>query len=286
MRTLLTLLAAGGAAAGCADKGADSADTGPTEGALRALTYNVHGLPPELTGDDTAGRMAQIAPLLDGFDVVGLQEDFDDANHDTLAAGSHHATQVRFAEALEDRFYGPGLAVFADFAELDHRHEHYDACYGTIDGAGDCLASKGFQVVRLRLGGGLELDVYNTHLEAGGGGEDDAARAVHVDQLLAALSGWSDGRAVLFLGDTNLHEDDPDDAPLLERLLADGGLTDSCEAVGCDDPGRIDRLLFRSSDELSISATAWAVEPAFVDEAGVDLSDHEALSADFTWAAR
>jgi len=104
VRLLLTILAAGGAAPACAEKGADSADTGPTEGALRALTYNVHGLPPELTGDDTAARMAQIAPLLDGFDVVGLQEDFDDDNHATLAASSRHLSQVRFAEALEDRF--------------------------------------------------------------------------------------------------------------------------------------------------------------------------------------
>ena len=70
----------------------------PAEGELSFLTYNVHGLPPQITGDDTAARMVEIGPLLRPFDVVGLQEDFDDVNHGTLAAASDHLVQRRFAD--------------------------------------------------------------------------------------------------------------------------------------------------------------------------------------------
>ena len=44
------------------------------------LTYNIHGLPPEVTGDDTTGRIEQITPLLSDYDVVGLQEDWIEEN--------------------------------------------------------------------------------------------------------------------------------------------------------------------------------------------------------------
>lgn len=257
----------------------------PQSGELSFLSYNVHGLPPEITGDDTTGRIEQIGPLLDAFDIVGLQEDFIDENHALLAEASDHQTQRRFAEVVnEERIYGSGLAVFGILEELDYHHVHYETCHGVLDAASDCLASKGFQAVRLRLGEGASVDVYNTHLEAGGSGEDNAARAVHVDQLLDALGGWSAERSVVFLGDTNLHASDPDDAPELERLLGEGGLTDSCEAVSCAEPDHIDRILFRDGEGVRWEAQAWANEPGFDDDEGVDLSDHPPISALLSWS--
>jgi endonuclease/exonuclease/phosphatase family metal-dependent hydrolase len=259
-----------------------------TSGGFVAATYNVHGLPPEITGDDTAARMAQIAPRLDRWDVIGLQEDFDDDNHDTLAAGVDYASEVRFDELVEsDRFYGPGLATFARFPEQDRLQEHFEACYGTLDNASDCLASKGFQALRLELAeGGATVDLYDSHLEAGGGDEDNAARETQVDQLIAAMNGWSAGRAVIFLGDTNLHEDDPADLPVIERWLEEAGLTDACGAVDCEGPGDIDRIFFRSGDEVSLEVLGWADEGAdFVDDRGEPLSDHDPISAQIAWSS-
>jgi hypothetical protein len=34
---------------------------------------------------------------------------------------------------------------------------------------------------------------------------------------------------------------------------------------------------------LTLTPTAWAVEPAFWDEDGVPMSDHDAISASFDW---
>ena len=256
----------------------------PAEGELSFLTYNVHGLPPEITGDDTAARMVEIGPLLRPFDVVGLQEDFDDANHGILEAASDHLVQRRFADLLlEKRVYGSGLAVFARLAEQDFFHEHYTDCNGYFDASSDCLASKGFQALRLELAPGASVDVYNTHLEAGGGADDDAARSAHVSQLIAAMGGWSAGRSIVFMGDTNLHASDPDDLPELERWMSDSGLTDACEAVACSEPDHIDRIFFRPGEGVSWEAQSWTDEPAFFDADGVPLSDHPAISARLAW---
>lgn len=261
---------------------APEATPAPTEGRFTALTYNVHGLPPEITGDDTAARMALIAPLLNGFDVVGLQEDFDDDLHATLVGQATHGWRHRFDEMLPDRVYGPGLAALSRLTLVEGLGEHYTSCYGVFEGASDCLASKGFEVLRLRLGDG-EVDVYNTHMEAGSGEEDNLARAEQVEQLLSAFERLSAGRAVIFMGDTNLSDFDAPDLPLITRLIEGGGLTETCVALGCAEPGRIDRILWRDGGGLTLTPTAWAVEPAFWDEDGVPMSDHDAISASFDW---
>ena len=254
----------------------------PTSGSFSALTYNVHGLPPEITGDDTAARMVLISPLLNRYDLVGLQEDFDEDNHATLEANAQHPTKVRFDEVLDDRVYGPGLAIFTQQTELSQVNTHYEACYGVLEGASDCLASKGFQILRVALGAG-ELDIYNTHMEAGNSAEDDEARDVQAAQLIEAMATISADRAVLFMGDTNLADDDPEDLPVIQLILEEAGLLESCEVLSCPEPGRIDRFLYRSGGGLSLDAVDWAVDTDFVDEEGVALSDHDAITAQFEW---
>lgn len=268
----------------CALAACESEGPQPAAGELDLLTYNVHGLPPQITGDDTAARMHDIGPLLRDFDVVGLQEDFDDLNHATLADASGHPTQRRFADLFtEDRVYGSGLALFSSSAEIDFLHEHYEDCNGYFDASSDCLASKGFQALRLELAPGASVDVYNSHLEAGGGEDDNAARRAQVSQLIEAMNGWSAARAVVFLGDTNLHASDPEDLPELERWVTEVGLVDACEATGCPEDDHIDRIFFRPGGGVDWFAESWTNEPGFFGAEGVPLSDHPALSAVLSW---
>lgn len=270
--------------AGCPPSADDTGPPLPSSGSLLALSYNVHGLPPEITGDDTTARQQAIAPLLGAYDIVALQEDFIESNHEILAAGDERPTQQWFGEPLDGRPYGSGLALLADYAEQLYHPQYYSTCYGTIDNSGDCLASKGFQILRLQLGAG-GVDVYNTHHEAGGGDEDNASRLTQVQEVLAAMDEHSAGRAVLFLGDFNLHGDDPEDQPCLD-LYAGYGLQDACDAVGCPEPGRIDRAWFRDGDSLELAPTSWEVQEHFVDEQGEHLSDHEPIAFGFEWAVR
>jgi endonuclease/exonuclease/phosphatase family metal-dependent hydrolase len=272
---------------GCDAKYSDSGESPVlvSEGELTVLSYNVHGLPVAITGDDTAGRMIDIAPRLGAWDILGLQEDWDANNHSNLIAQVEHETRLWFDEVLEDRFYGAGIDVLARYPVLSQRQAHYTTCSGITDGASDCLASKGFQALRLDLGGPT-VDVYNTHFEAGGGAEDNAARAVQVAEVIDSLRDWSAGQAVVFTGDFNLRWSDPEDVPLLELLAEEGELIDSCEAVGCEETDHIDRVFYRNGDNVEVDAISWAnLSNDFLDSNGVDLSDHPPISATLAWRA-
>jgi len=271
---------------GCPTDDGSVPDTpaGPRSGTLSVLSYNVHALPAAIAGDDPEGRMPQIVPLLEPFDVVGLQETWTDEYYGLLT-DADFPHQLRFPEKIEDeRQYGSGLAVFSAMPQLDHHHQHFTQCNGFLDGASDCLASKGFQRVTLELAPGVQVDLWNSHFEAGGGPDDVAARLSNTEEIRAAMEAQSAGRAMIFTGDTNLHPwRDAEDVEPWENLMA-GGLLDSCEAVSCPEPEHIDRVLFRSGGGVTLTATAWANEPAFVDEDGEELSDHPPISATFDWS--
>ena len=52
--------------------------------------------------------------------------------------------------------------------------------------------------------------------------------------------------AVIVAGDFNLHEDDPVDVAVLDKLLVDAGLADACRTLACTRP-KIDRVLFAAA---------------------------------------
>ena len=175
---------------------------------------------------------------------MGLQEDFDEQNHDLLTADSTHDVRLRFGEPLETRFYGSGLSILSRFELLDHQHHHYNACNGRFDSASDWLR-RVFRSLVFVSSPGMEVDVYNSHLEAGNSAEDDVVRSSHVDEILNVMTNYSAGRALIFLADTNLHADQPTDATHLRRLEQTADLIDACESVSCPQPGRIDRIMYR-----------------------------------------
>ena len=268
------------------DAGADV--SGPSEGSFVALTYNVHGLPASITGDDTGARITAIAPKLAPFDVVGLQESFIAKNQGVIDDANDHAYKAAFgAKVSDEKVYGSGLAWLLRLPVETAANEHYGTCNGLFDAASDCLASKGVMMVRLRLGPDPDctLDVYDTHFEAGGGSADEAVRTQQVSRVLELFATQSAGRAVLFMGDTNLKPSDPPDRIELDRFAA-AGLTDACTAVDCAEPDRIDRFLYRSSDSVTIEAKTWSVAPGFVDGEGNPLSDHDPIRATFAWSCK
>ena len=270
---------------GCATEPAPMA----TEGTFDALTYNVAALPDGLSsaGKPAADRMPQIAALLEEFAIVGLQEDFVEEYHALVVATSHETEEWFDAvkEADPPPVMGSGLSVLArDVEVVDYFEQHYESCHGVLDAASDCLASKGFQVLRVRLGG-EDLDIYNTHHEAGGSDEDNAVREAQVQEVLDSIAGRSEGRAVLFMGDTNLRWSDPEDVRGLE-MYADIGLLDACDLTDCPETDHIDRFLVRDSDMLSITVTDWWRDERFVDADSDDLSDHPAIAGTFRWSVR
>ena len=95
---------------------------------------------------------------------------------------------------------------------------------------------------------------------------------------------------MILAGDTNLHTDNehPDgsdgaDIVIWDKFLEATGLADSCAATDCDDPGRIDKFAFRSGDGVDLEILGRRFRTDFVDSAGEDLSDHQALEVRFGW---
>src|SRR5690606_5069061 len=124
----------------------------------------------------------------------------------------------------------------------------------------------------------LEVDIYNLHLDAGRSAGDRSARAAQITQLAEAIAQHSARRAVIVGGDTNLWGRD---IALLDVLNEKEALLDSCRIGRCIDPGRVDRVLFRSSETLQLALKSWRIDKRFVDSNQRALSDHLPVAVEF-----
>ncbi|MEZ5140101.1 MAG: endonuclease/exonuclease/phosphatase family protein [Acidimicrobiales bacterium] len=316
----LVLAACSGSSAGGgdADRSTTSAGTAEASGELSLLSYNVAGLPQEISKEHPSVNIPKISPLLEPFDVVLTQEDFDWWKPGGLAETTdfvHYHERLRADVTHEfrtERHPGPeavGIDIDADrpnmelgdglgvlsrlpIGEVDR--VPWTGCFGEFDsGASDCLAMKGFLHTTLELADGVTVDLYDLHGEAGGGDEDQALQADDFEQLAAYIAEHSEGRAILLAGDTNLHTDldhedggDGADVEIWQTFLEATGLTDSCTATDCDDEGRIDKVAFRSGGGVELEARSHEFQgETFVDEQGDDLSDHQPLEVVIGWRA-
>jgi hypothetical protein len=268
---------------------------------VSVLSYNVHGLFRLAAKDDPRDRMPAIGWLSRRYQVVLYQEDFE--YHDLLSQqlsehesflGNGVAGDVRriFAKLIAmpitmwiPRFsppYGAGVstAVHGRNEILDSRKDHYHDCYGWFGANGDCWAAKGYLVVRFRTPGGAEIDVYNTHLEAGGTEESGRARRNQLDELATAIETYSASRAVIVSGDYNIGWVRPQDRDMVSAFRTRLELSDS--GAGPETPFWRERdfILFRSGATTRLTVTRAGEATEYVSE-GMALSDHPALYANF-----
>ncbi len=284
-------------------------------GEILALSYNVAGLPEILSGSRPAEFTPQIGPLLNDYEMVLMQETWrtPDPNslaplrvyHEILEEASEHEYRsepkplpLGSDPSRPEALVSDGLNRFSDVPFEPVERMAWNECFGGADqsdgGSGDCLSQKGFSVATSTLAEGVVVDVYNLHLEAGGTEEDQRISRGQAEQLAEFVVQHSAGRPIIMGGDFNLHTDpertdDPDEAWDLESfriILEEAGLTDVCAALDCPEPGRIDKFLFRSTDEVTIEPLDWTFETdVFVTADGEPLSDHDALAVRFAWTA-
>jgi hypothetical protein len=270
---------------------------------LSVLTYNVAGLPEGISGSHPAANHPQVSPLLNAYDLVGVQEDF--AYHDLLVEDLTFPFQSvkdtnpgPYGEQLGFAF-GDGLNTFSRTPFGDFTRVTWNVCNGVVTNGSDCLTPKGFSYERHEVAPGVFLDVYNLHTDAGGDPDDLAARADNVRQMYQHVLDFSSDVAVIVLGDTNSRY--TRGADVLPEMLAATGLTDVwielqrggvLPDVGpslqdCTDPSagtceRVDKIFYRSSALLAIDALTYEVPRVlFSDVAGVPLSDHDPVHALF-----
>ena len=272
--------------------------TAPPAVEIELLTYNVAGLPDLLSGSEPATNTAIIGPRLNDYDIVLVQESWltppdtpDDQRtyHEILLELAEHEHESvplpaplgtdpeRPSAALSD-----GLNRFSDFPFTPVERHRWTTCG---EASADCLSLKGFSVATTTLADGMEVDIYNLHLDAGRA--DFEIRADNVAALTAHILEHAEGRAVIVAGDFNLHLDRDPDADQFASLLADTGLSDVCTALGCDDPNRIDKVLYRSGDAVEITPLEWRNDAgAFTRDDGEPLSDHDPVATALRFEAR
>jgi len=291
-------------------------------GQLSVISYNVAGLPLGLSGSTPEVNTALISPLLNNYDLALVQEDFgyhadlvSQVNHPSLSVKDTTDTTVLvslFPFLLSQLGLpsdtplpglGDGLNRMSNSPFSGHTRVTWNQCNGIIDQGSDCLAPKGFSVAQHELAPGAFVDVYNWHADAKSGLPDQAARQAQIQQMYAYMQTYSAGNAVLLLGDTNSRYTRAGD--ILPELLSQTGLTDVwvelrraglAPSIGpnlgtCLEDGQsggdceqIDKIFYRSSATLELTALEYAVEDAlFTDGGGLPLSDHNPVTALFSF---
>ena len=261
---------------------ANAPGTSPSSGDLVVLTYNVAGLPEGLSSGTPEVHMPMISPLLVTYELALVQEDF--WYHDVLIAAVDHPHQsIPWSDEPDYFDMGDGLNRFSRTPFQGHTRTPWPGCSGHLDCSSDCLATKGSSVARHTLAEGVEVDIYNVHMEAGGCPEDYTIREASIQQLLDQMANVSEGVAVVMAGDWNLHPDDPQELPQLNRLIEEGGLTDACWFLDCGDE-RIDRVFYRSGPGVTLEATQWEIPEEFIDPVGHPMSDHAPVAVTLRWS--
>jgi endonuclease/exonuclease/phosphatase family metal-dependent hydrolase len=169
------------------------------------LSYNVQARP---WLDDAGEKLPKIAPLLDGYDVVALQECFQ--QHRLVWAGTSHPNKVHFGRLAHPfKLAGPGLALLSRLPVGAVVTEHFTR-NGELQNR---VASKGIALVRVHAGGWV-VDVYNTHMEAGGRPEAQPARMAQALQVVDFVTRHSPpAHGVVLCGDFNMMPLRPEKAP-------------------------------------------------------------------------
>jgi endonuclease/exonuclease/phosphatase family metal-dependent hydrolase len=217
---------------------------------LKLLTLNVWGLPGPLLVHPA--RMDHLARRINALDahVVALQEVFSEKAVQALgglSAFPYRAWGERPDGAGLGLVQGSGLLILSKFPILESATKRFTRATGT-----DRFARKGVLHARVELPGGQEVDLFNTHLNAGGA-EVDPIRAHQAGEMADFITRRRGaGRPVVALGDFNFTPD----CPAYGAFSRTTGLWDAHDRfLNALQSGRLPRHGFRP---VALSREQWA----------------------------
>jgi endonuclease/exonuclease/phosphatase family metal-dependent hydrolase len=243
---------------------------------IKILSYNVFGMPKYITLTNSPKRMEEISKKVNEYDIIGFQEIWINKYYNTLKSASNHKYKFYHNEPYDEFYWykigGAGLATFTDLNVIGFKNDYFRSCWGYLNNCLDCLATKGFTILRIELGGAL-VDVYNVHLEAGSTFQDTKVIEKQIDTLIKTINTISKGMPVIFIGDTNLNPGYLYRELLFDTLLKETKLMDTCKGKNC--VYNIDKILIRGTSELSFEVVAWEKQE-WIGSDG-ELSDHRPM---------
>jgi hypothetical protein len=269
---------------------------------ITILSYNVHGIFPLIAKDDPRDRMPTIGWLANRFEVAMFQEDFeyhrilrDQMPGSVGVRGNGMGWDPRRVAAkllilpvsiLLPHFsppYGAGISIFVRESLAiadDVDREPFGVCRGWFGSTGDCWASKGYQRVGIRTPEGAEVDLYNTHLEAGASHYATEIRAQQLDILARAIEAQPKSRAVIIGGDFNTAFNRPGDRDTLIGFRRRLELQDSGAGPESSYWRERDYILHRDGTATTLRVEQAGEALEFIDRDRA-LSDHPAIYARF-----
>jgi endonuclease/exonuclease/phosphatase family metal-dependent hydrolase len=273
-----------------------------TSAEFSLLSYNVHGISWVFAKDDPQQRAAAIGWLANRYDVVLLQEDFD--YHDEIGKqmtgtvalqgngmrGDLRLVAVKllllpFHVVLPDFSfpYGSGLSIFVASeiaAVVESSARAFRGCNGWFKNSYDCWSSKGILRARIRLANGAEIDVYDTHLDAGQSGAGLRLRERQLAELADLIDASSPGRAVIVAGDFNTMLNRMENVESMRFFKQRTGLVDIGAGPDLPQWPRRDYILVRDGLDVTIKPLEAGEALEFVNRDRA-LSDHPAVYARF-----
>jgi len=270
------------------------------------LSYNIHGLFPLAAKDDPRDRMPTIAWLANRYEIVMFQEDFE--YHHVLRSQMPGTIGVRgngmgwdprrvLAKLIISPVsiflphfsppYGAGISIFVRESLAltdDVDREAFGFCHGWFGANGDCWARKGYQRVGIRTPEGLEVDLYNTHLEAGPTEHSVEIRGRQLDALARAIEARPKTRAVIVAGDFNSAFNRVGDREKIVEFRRRLELQDSGAGPELPYWRERDYILHRDGTDAALRVEQAGEAQEFVQRDRA-LSDHPALYARFRIAS-
>lgn len=286
---------------------------------LKVIAYNVQFLPGLAAvankRKQPAYRATRLGEVLAAFDVVGLNEVFEERPREMILAGLRQAWGERYAAVViappDDGRFNGGLAIASRYPIVASHQIIYSVSSSPKDyGLGaDGFAGKGALHARIALGsepGAPTVDVFCTHLEA----RADELRPTQYRELGEFIrQHTAPERPLLVLGDMNTRGNEADVAradSAYHQMLAsyqagrgDAPLRDAWLVAGQGPPGtgdqedspdggnRIDYIFYSApvGNEAAFRPRVVTVN-RYLDPRTGALSDHNAVEGVFEWLAR
>jgi len=253
---------------------------------LGVLTYNIHALTPIIARDNPHKRIPEILSKSSGIDILFFQENwiFEDVELEPHLPGYNIITSKTsklmwpLGKLINPHGSGLFMAIADRIKIVDIIEESFDRCSGWISKEHDCLSPKGFQHVKVHLDG-KRLDLYNTHLDAGGSKLDVSARKSQIKHIASYISQNSVGYPVIIAGDLNV-DFSSDEFAIVSWLIdeLDFKIADWFKNHSDSNLEQVDYILYRGSENLNIS-----LESCEIDLKLNGLSDHPPVKAIFNY---
>ncbi len=167
---------------------------------------------PLIAGDDPRTRINKIADLVGSYDIIFFQENwiFSTEELEKKLPGHQIVSSEKskffwpFNTFINSNGSGLTIAISKSIDVMDKKEISYSECSGWLGEANDCLATKGALYTRINFDG-REIDLYNTHLDAGDSSDDKNTRVSQVLELDAFIKSHSSEVSVILAGDLNVN---------------------------------------------------------------------------------